>query len=46
MGEHFKNEKFSHALVEAIEEAGKALAMHFPQTSTPSSQLPDDIVEK
>src|SRR5207302_5094838 len=31
MGEHFKNEKFSHALVEAIEEAGKALATHFPQ---------------
>src|ERR1700738_4012152 len=31
MGAHFKNEKFSHALVEAIEEAGKALATHFPQ---------------
>src|SRR6202162_5837301 len=31
MGAHFKNEKFSHALVKAIEEAGKALATHFPQ---------------
>lgn len=31
MGEHFRNEKFSHALVEAIEKAGKALASHFPK---------------
>lgn len=33
MREHFRNEKFSHALVEAIEEAGKALAAHFPRKS-------------
>src|SRR5438128_10541948 len=39
---HFRNEKFSHALVEAIEEAGKALASHFPKRST-SSGLPDEI---
>ena len=44
MREHFRNEKFSHALVEAIEETGKALASHFPKRST-SSGLPDDIVE-
>ena len=44
MREHFGNEKFSHALVEAIEEAGKALASHFPKRST-SSALPDEIVE-
>jgi uncharacterized membrane protein len=31
MREHFRNERFSHALVEAIEEAGKALATHFPR---------------
>jgi len=31
MREHFRNEKFSHALVEAIEEAGNALASHFPK---------------
>jgi uncharacterized membrane protein len=31
MREHFRNEKFSHALVEAIEETGKALAEHFPK---------------
>jgi len=44
MREHFRNEKFSNALVEAIEETGKALASHFPKRST-SSGLPDDIVE-
>src|SRR5712691_9432821 len=31
MREHFGSEKFSHALVEAVEEAGKALAAHFPR---------------
>ena len=44
MREHFRNEKFSYALVEAIEEAGNALASHFPKGST-SSTLPDEIVE-
>ena len=45
MREHFRNEKFSHALVEAIEETGKALAEHFPKRSESSKQLPDDVVE-
>ena len=45
MREHFRNEKFSHALVEAIEETGKALASHFPRRSTPSGELSDEIVE-
>ena len=44
MREHFQNEKFSRALVEAIEEAGKALASHFPKRST-SPTLPDEIAE-
>jgi uncharacterized membrane protein len=42
---HFQNEKFSHAIVEAIEETGKALAAHFPKTPTSFSELPDEIVE-
>jgi uncharacterized membrane protein len=46
MREHFRNEKFSHAVVEAIEEAGKALASHFPRTSTSSGQLPDSAIER
>lgn len=45
MREHFRNEKFSRALVEAIEETGKALASHFPKRSTSSHELPDEIVE-
>lgn len=45
MRDHFKNEKFSHALVEAIEETGRALAAHFPKKSVSSRQLPDDVVE-
>jgi uncharacterized membrane protein len=45
MREHFRNEKFSRAIVEAIEETGKALASHFPRRSTPSGELSDEIVE-
>jgi uncharacterized membrane protein len=45
MREHFRNEKFTDALVEAIDQAGKALASYFPRTSTSSGQLPDDVIE-
>src|SRR5213592_317742 len=34
MRTNFQNEKFSHALVEAINESGKALTAHFPRTQT------------
>lgn len=36
MSEHFRNEKFTHALIEAIHEIGDALAAHFPKESTSS----------
>ncbi|HZR05307.1 MAG TPA: TPM domain-containing protein [Candidatus Udaeobacter sp.] len=42
---HFQNEKFSHALTEAINEVGKVLAAHFPKTSANPNALPDEIVE-
>jgi uncharacterized membrane protein len=42
---HFQNEKFSHALVEAINEIGKLLAAHFPKTPGNANELPDQIVE-
>jgi uncharacterized membrane protein len=42
---HFQNEKFSHALIEAINEVGKVLATHFPRTSANANELPDEIVE-
>jgi uncharacterized membrane protein len=45
MRQHFGNEKFGHALIEAIEETGKALASHFPKRSPSSGQLPDTVVE-
>jgi uncharacterized membrane protein len=43
---HFQNEKFSHALVEAIQEVGKTLAAHFPGAPTNTNELPDDVLEK
>ncbi len=43
MRTHFANEKFSHALIEAIREIGKVLAAHFPKRSTSSNELPDEI---
>jgi uncharacterized membrane protein len=46
MRAHFKNEKFSHAIVEAIEETGKVLAAHFPKTRAARNELSDEIVEK
>jgi uncharacterized membrane protein len=45
MRNHFQNEKFSHALVEAIQEIGKLLAAHFPKTLGNANELPDDVIE-
>jgi uncharacterized membrane protein len=45
MRTHFANEKFSHALVEAIREIGNVLAAHFPKGPTSLNQLPDEIAE-
>jgi uncharacterized membrane protein len=42
---HFQTEKFSHALVEAIQEIGSVLAIHFPKSSTDKNELPDEIGE-
>ena len=42
---HFQNEKFSHALTEAVKEVGKVLATHFPRTSANPNELPDEIIE-
>src|SRR5881296_3608369 len=45
MRTHFQNEKFSHAIIEAIEEIGKVVAAHFPKRSTSVNELPDDVVQ-
>jgi uncharacterized membrane protein len=45
MRTHFRNEKFTDALVEAIEEAGKLLARHFPKGAAAPNELSDEIAE-
>lgn len=45
MRDHFKNEKFTHALIEAVNEVGKVLAAHFPRKSANPNELPDEILE-
>jgi uncharacterized membrane protein len=45
MQQHFRNENFTDALIEGIQETGKALAAHFPKRST-STELPDEVIER
>jgi uncharacterized membrane protein len=42
---HFRNEKFSDALIDAVNEVGKVLAAHFPRTLASANELPDDVIE-
>src|SRR3984893_5292479 len=44
MREHFRNERFSDAIIDGIRDIGRVLADHFPKRSTSSNQLPDEIV--
>jgi uncharacterized membrane protein len=46
MQAHFKDEKFSRALTEAVEEIGKVLAAHFPRTQMNTNELSDDVIEE
>ena len=45
MRAHFQTEKFSAALIEAVQEIGSVLARHFPQTVRDTNELPDDVIE-
>jgi uncharacterized membrane protein len=45
MRAHFRNEKFTDALVEAIQEVGAVLAEHFPRTRGRGNELPDERIE-
>jgi uncharacterized membrane protein len=39
-------EKFSVALIEAVQEIGNVLARHFPKTLTDTNELTDDVIEQ
>jgi uncharacterized membrane protein len=43
---HFQTEKFTDALVEAVEDIGSVLTAHFPKTRRDASELPDDVIEE
>jgi uncharacterized membrane protein len=45
MREHFRHERFSDAIVDAIRDIGAVLATHFPKRSTSSNELPDKVAE-
>lgn len=45
MGGHFQNERFSDAIIGAIEDVGAVLARHFPKVSDDENELSDEIVE-
>jgi uncharacterized membrane protein len=46
MQAHFQNERFSEALIEAVEEIGGVLAAHFPKTTANANELPDELIEE
>lgn len=45
MGEHFRNEHFSDAIVDAVQDIGAVLAKHFPRKPGDVNELPDAVVE-
>lgn len=45
MRTRFQSERFSDALVDALQEIGTVLARHFPKTPEDTNELPDDVIE-
>ena len=45
MGSHFRNERFTDAIVDAVSEVGSVLARHFPRKSADVNELPNTVVE-
>jgi uncharacterized membrane protein len=45
MADHFKGERFSDAIVDAIHELGTVLSKHFPHHAGGQNELPDEIIE-
>jgi uncharacterized membrane protein len=46
MRTHFQNEKFSDALIDAVNEVGTVLARQFPKTVRDINELPDNLIEQ
>ena len=42
---HFIKEEFTDAIVEAIQETGRLLAMHFPKQGPEINELPDEVIQ-
>ena len=45
MTDHFTNERFTDAIVDAIQELGAVLSRHFPRQPGSKNELPDDVIE-
>lgn len=46
MREHFRNERFSDAIVDAVRDIGQVLSAHFPRRSISSDRVTDEVVEE
>jgi uncharacterized membrane protein len=46
MAAHFKQERFSDAIVDAIHDIGQVLADQFPRTGNEKNELPNDVTEE
>jgi len=45
MRDHFKNERFSDAIVDAIRDIGDVLSQHFPRKGDDKNEMPDALIE-
>jgi uncharacterized membrane protein len=43
MSDHFRNERFSDAIVDAIRDIGEVLTRHFPRKPGDANELPDSV---
>jgi uncharacterized membrane protein len=46
MSDHFRAQRFSRAIVDAIRDVGEVLAKYFPKRGGDSNELPDAVVER
>jgi uncharacterized membrane protein len=45
MADHFKAERFTDAIVDAIQDLGTVLSKHFPRHADGQNELPDTVIE-